>query len=177
MSDSWYTELPKSERISQGDIFYPGIFIYRVMPSSVTVIDNAPEVEIFEAPIIILTQACDLENEPIAESIVVGVLRTINDLSWDKVSNIMAGRSPSTHLLNEYHSDNSSFPFHVINFSDLHTVAYSFLDEMRKHIRTRLRLQSPYLEHAAQRFGSYFSRIGLPRDIDKKRVKDFLIHQ
>lgn len=103
------------------------------MPSSVTVIDN-------EAPIIILTQACDLENEPIAESVVVGVLRTINDLSWDKVSNIMAGRSPSTHLLNEYHSDNSSFPFHIINFSDVHTVAYSFLDEMRKHIRTRLRL-------------------------------------
>jgi len=174
MSDSWYEEISAAEPISQGDIFYPTIDIYSVVPRTVTEIDTEPEVQMFKVPIIILTQACDLENEPIVESVVVSALMPINDLSWSTVSSIMVGRRPSLHLLNEYCSDTSFFPFHIVNFSDLHTVPYSFLDEMRRHIRTRLRLQSPYLEQTAQRFGSYFSRIGLPQGIDKDRVRKCL---
>ena len=90
---------------------------------------------------------------------------------------VLDGRRPAYHLLNEYHSDTSNFPFHIVNFSDLHTIPYTFLDAMRQHIQTRLRLQSPYLEQTAQRFGSYFSRIGLPQDIDKDRVKAFWKNQ
>ena len=174
MSDCWYKELSAADRISQGDIFYPSIHIYSPSPSIVIEVDPEPDVDHFEAPVIILTQACDLENEPVAESVIVSVLRPINDLSWSEVSSIMAGRRPAYHLLNEYLSATSYFPFHLVNFSDLHTISYAFLDEMREHIQTRLRLQSPYLEQTAQRFGSYFSRIGLPRDIDKDRVKEFL---
>ncbi len=173
MSHSWYKELSTADPITQGDIFYPSIHIYNTIPATVTEVDMEPEVENFSAPVIILTQACDLENEPVAESVVVSVLMPINNLSWSVVSSIMAGRRPALHLLNEYHSDTSYFPFHIVNFSDLHTIPYMFLDKMRKHIQTRLRLQSPYLEQTAQRFGNYFSRIGLPQDIDKARVKAF----
>ncbi len=177
MSNSWYQELSPTDPISQGDIFYPSIHIYNTIPATVTEVDMEPEVENFSAPVIILTQACDLENEPIVEFVVVSVLRSINDLPWSTVSSIMAGRRPAYHLLNEYHSDTSNFPFHIVNFSDLHTIPYTFLDAMRQHIQTRLRLQSPYLEQTAQRFGSYFSRIGLPQDIDKDRVKAFWKNQ
>lgn len=174
MSDCWYKELLAAAPISQGDIFYPSIHIYSPSPNKVTEVDFEPDVEHFEAPVIILTQACDLEHDPVAKSVVVSVLRPINDLKWKDVSNIMAGRRPAYHLLNEYRSDASYFPFHLVDFSDLHTVPYVFLDKMREHTRTRLRLQSPYLEQTAQRFGNYFSRIGLPQDIAQDRIKEFL---
>lgn len=80
MSYCWYKELSSADRISQGDIFYPSIHIYSPSPSIVIEVDPEPDVDHFEAPVIILTQACDLENEPVAESVVVSVLRPINDL-------------------------------------------------------------------------------------------------
>lgn len=99
MSDCWYKELSSADRISQGDIFYPSIHIYSPSPSIVTEVDPEPDVDHFEAPVIILTQACDLENEPVAESVVVSVLRPIDDLRLSDVTNIMAGRRPTDDVI------------------------------------------------------------------------------
>lgn len=172
MSELWYDEVPASQRISQGDIF-PNMHVYSVQPEKVLERDDSPIVNHFVATVIVLTQACDLENDPV-QSVVVATLDPIKDMSWKFVSSVLAGRRPAYHILHEYHSDNVMFQYHMINFSDLYTIPYTVLDEARKLYPYRLRLKSPYLEHTAQRFGAYFSRIGLPKGINEAHIKAHL---
>lgn len=173
MSEIWYEEISSNSPISQGDIF-PQLHIYSVVPSSVTNFDPEPDVEHFESAAIILTQACDLENDPPAESVVVATLWPVRGKSWNFVSNVLKGHTPALHILNEYTSESVNFEFHYIDFSDLYTIPYSVLNQARESLPIRLRLTSPYVEHASQRFGSYFSRIGLPKGIVEDRIKQFV---
>ena len=173
MSEIWYEEVPASQRIGQGDIF-PNMHIYSVVPQIITDIDPTPNVNHFESPVIILTQACDLENEPVAESVVCAILLPVKGQSWSFVSNVLSGKKPALHIIDEYHSAAVNFAYHIVDFSDLYTVQYSVLNQVRELFPYRLRLKSPYLEYASQRFGNYFSRIGLPKGIEQNRIKTFV---
>lgn len=191
MSDLWYQEINDSKSLTQGDIIprcpipLPGRSIYEGINAagnaeSPNLVDERVSLDTIEADVVVLTQACDIEQNKV-ESVVLCPVWPLKDLireydhfrSKDKREDLRQGREPAFHLINEHRSKAIDQDYSVVEFHRIFTVPLEFLSEVAKNRSPRLRLRPPYREHLAQAFARYFMRVGLPVDIDKAAIKDY----
>jgi len=186
----WYA-IVTDDTIAQGDLLfklpvyfpqYPeGIAFEPIEPEDIGEIEPPripSDMGIFD--VIILSQSCDLVAEQDAPlSVIVCPIFTIGSgkpyykslRGRDGLNNIIKGREPGLHILNECKLPELSIPFHVVFFHQVLTVPVSYVRAAVEHevrnSKPRLRLLPPYREHLAQAFGRFIMRIGLPEDIPR----------
>lgn len=182
MSRTWYLEISPDASISQGDIFLNcPVFIpeIEVNPNAPGKVGKA-KLKVRAANIVVLTQACDLENDPL-ENIVVAPIYDVSKISVkkgtvkDHVTKVHAGRISNQALIGKYDGEKKELHmnYQIVDFSELFILPYDFLMSFRETHGTRLRLNSPHRELLNQQMGNYFSRIGLPNEdvIDRKDLQ------
>ena len=180
----WYEEIFSSYDIIQGDIItgcnipIPNVAIYNSILEDKEEVDEA--IDIKYADLIILSQACDIQNEKI-ESIVLCPIWKLSDLikenSYYKSSkareSLRQGKEPSYHLLRNYSSDNIVMDYSIVDFHQIYTLPKDFLKKTALDLSPRIRLLPPYREHLSQAFARYFMRVGLPVDISSDEIKSY----
>lgn len=182
----WYEELGDSDSLTQGDILLscdipsPGESLYD------SIIGNddgiTPEIDIYRFDAIILSQACDIENDKI-DSLVVCPTWPLSTLmkenqyyqSSSARESLRQGKEPAYHLLNEYDSETLKFDFSVVDFHRIYSLPKRYLEQVARDKKHRLRLMPPYREHLSQAFARYFMRVGLPVDIERSQVKQYTV--
>lgn len=183
MEYPWYEEINNSDEITQGDIILncpiplPNEELFQAILKDESVLESALDLK--EANIIILSQACDIINDKV-DSIVacpvwpLKVLKESNDYykSSQARESLRQGKEPSYHLLNEYNSKTMAHEFSIVDFHRLYSLPKAYLRSIAGSIKYRLRLLPPYREHLSQGFARYFMRVGLPMDIDKESIKE-----
>lgn len=174
---NWYTEIEPTVKISQGDILFD-CPIFQVDPKSVAAEDPSKitnvETLIFTDDVIVLTQACELEQDN-ADMVVVAQLQTVKGLSWEFVSSVSAGRRPALSLIGK-HEGLLRMNYKIVDFRTLYLVPTETVNNFAKHHGIRLRMNTPHRELLSQSFGNYFARIGLPNEdhIESKDLRNSL---
>lgn len=180
MENTWYLEKTNDDNISQGDIFLN-------CPIVVTTLQNADfsnprwyESEDLEADhdthvqnVIVMTQACDLERTPV-ENVLVALIHDINSIDFpgpkskgqktsrkSYIKEIYGGKKPNLHLIGN-HDGSIKLQYQIVDFTAIYTIPYKVLEDIKSKVGPRLRLNTPHREYLSQRFGSFYSRIGLP---------------
>lgn len=82
---------------------------------------------------------------------------------------IRRGHRPNYHMLNACDLVEKKHSIQVVDFRSVYTVPYDFLIGFAADQGKRVRLLSPYREKLSQAFGNFFSRVGLPTDIQPFR--------
>ena len=171
---NWYTEIQTNEPLMQGQIIFKCPVL--VLSSTVEVNDLEEEQEaelnalIVEKDVIVLTQACDLENQNVDQVLLAEI---IDSDSKNAAIEINTGKRPRRHLLNRKIDGEVQMNYKVVDFSYVYTLPLSYLQPQLKNLGIRLQLNTPYAEYVSQRFGAYYSRIGLPNGISKEEIKEF----
>lgn len=170
----WYSVISDSEPISQGDIFLNCPVFFPKPAYNFAEYRQSSEVPFQSglADVIILTQACDLNSNnggsPNVQNVVVAQIDPASNETQNFLSTVRKNQRPAYHLLN-HRLEAPEMEFQVVDFTNLYTLPYDLLMAFRKEQGPRLRLNSPYLEFLSQRFGLFFSRIGIP---DKYTIDD-----
>ena len=170
MSDGtypWYAT-PSGREITQGDILFDCPIPVPVSVATATAADQGSqmEVEIKKYDVVVMTQACDIEQGKV-DDIILCPLSKLDDIA--PASNIKPreelrkGNVVGRHLLNEARD----FEFHVVEFRQVFSLPKEFLLEFAGKASRRVRLLPPYREHLAQAFARFFMRVGLPLDIPR----------
>jgi hypothetical protein len=174
---TWYEVVGPDQEISQGDILLNcPIFI----PNEKFYFGNLEEghlrslkFEMYYINAIIMTQACDLTSEDgrtPAETVIVARIDSFKGESKTLLHDANAGRKPDLQVLKGHFEDPIQMDYQLVDFTSIYSSPYRLLDAVSKRQGARLRLQSPYLEYLSQRFGNYFSRVGLPKGISKDEI-------
>lgn len=193
VASTWYESVSDSTRITQGDIirFCP-VLIWRkdyfkehdnLRGKDMNAMLN-DGVDIVEDDVIVMTQACDLEQRKVSDVILCSIL-SIEDYSnawrdaekgkgpdpnqkkWAfRCKQIVGGFIWNLFMLNKCTFE-PKMSQHVVNFHMIYTVPVVYLEEiLRRQGGERLRLLPPYREHLSQAFARYFMRVGLPEPVD-----------
>jgi hypothetical protein len=140
-----------------------------------------------QADVVVMTQACDLEQEKI-ENVILCPHVDLDEhyITWEK-NRKDTGQKPTDRawkshcdaicngymwnltMLNDCRIDGSSIGIRIVFFNEVFTIPRSFLEsliEQRGH--SRFRLLPPYREHLSQAFARFFMRVGLPIPVEKK---------
>ncbi len=176
MEYPWY-EVVTGEEISQGDIIEDCPVV--IIPPKGD-IDDGDEIEatIQKIDVIVMTQACDLEQGKVTDVILCGVAN-VNEIRTQKgkladrgyLKEIKNGRVVSLHLLDKYDNEVLSCEHRVVDLRQLYSLPLDTLKAFAKKRGNRLRLLPPYREHLSQAFARVFMRVGLPSDIDVEKIK------
>lgn len=174
----WYTIYDSSEPISQGDIFFHCPVFIPAPDYNFSKLDKIKEANFKygTADIIILTQACDLNlnngGAPNVRNVVVAKIDDAKGETQGFLSNVRTNHKPGYHLISKQ-TEGIVMNYQVVDFTEIYTLPYDLLNAYREVHGKRLRLNSPYLELLSQRFGLFFSRVGLPDKfaIDKQDLK------
>lgn len=185
MEYPWYEEIQRTCKITQGDIIpdcpipLPNEELFQAILENKEEIES--KIDIKKADVIVLSQACDIENNKIDSIIVcpIWALKTLINSSGYYASSegwesLRKGKEPAYHLLNSYTSDTFNCEFLVVDFHRIYSLPKNYLKSIAKNIEVRLRLLPPYREHLSQAFARYFMRVGLPMDIDKSSLKQYV---
>lgn len=183
MEYPWYKEVYNSNDITQGDIILecsiplPGKELFEALLENKEELESS--IDLKQADVIVLSQACDILNDKIDSLVVCPVwsLRKLiksNDYfnSSKAKESLRQGKEPSYHLLNAYLSDMISFEYSIVDFHRIYSLPKNYIKNVADNIDIRLRLLPPYREHLSQAFARYFMRVGLPMDIDKNSIKE-----
>ena len=177
---AWYDKIDEaSSDITQGDIIF-GCSAYRPMDASKA--DEGVEKIVFTG--IVMTQACDIEQEKVG-MIIVCPIKTIAEISkelgWSKskaksqLGDMVKNQMPAYFLLDKYiEGMDLLMEYMVVDFRNIFSISVDSLREIARGNGERLRLRSPYKESLAQAFGRFFMRVGLPTSIDKHLLNDFI---
>jgi hypothetical protein len=191
MSDIWYETVSPGERLTQGDIIFDCPLVsWSSTPIQVT--GSGSEVEAlkqgrvaFQADVIVMTQACDLEQEKVRNVVACPHL-SLSDYqaAWDAFlrqrnqnptakawrthcSDIKDGYAWNLSILNRSSVTGLEFEHRIVDFHEVFTLPREFLESLlAARGRERPRLLSPYREHLSQAFARYFMRVGLPVPVD-----------
>ncbi len=187
--NTWYLEFPATENISQGDILTNcPVFLNlpELDPASPDKI-GAIETKVDTIDVVVMNQACDLEDCDLDSLIVVPLWDplsiTIKGLDeadpekeknkrWDFIASVHAGRRPNYALIGKSDGD-IKMGYKIVDFSNIFSLPYQFLMSFREIHGSRLRLNTPHRELLSQQFGNYFTRIGIPNEdfINKTELK------
>jgi len=174
----WY-QIVGGPQFTQGDII-PNCPIPVPTPDEAflkaTAEGEQPETQIGvkTATLIVLTQACDIENNK-AESIVLCPVWTLEHVAGEYETystpkgkdELRKGHTHYFHLLNK--DDDLGLGYLIVDFRELYTLPTDFLRLVAERCGDRPRLLPPYREHLSQSFARYFMRVGLPVDIPSFR--------
>ena len=183
MSVSWYQEIRSSDEITQGDLipdcllplptagFYEDLLVDNTEP--------AEEIEIQKADVVVMSQACDIENDKI-DSIIVCPFWDVayftqqnqNYAEKGRIESVRQGKEPPYHVIDRYESADITINYQIVDFHHIYSVPKEYLQQLASRKTVRLRLNPPYREHLSQAFARYFMRVGLPSDIDRNQFRD-----
>ncbi len=191
MSDIWYEAVGADSRLTQGDLILNCPII--TWKTEIPQVSVGNEVEDLEAAVqatitdvIVMTQACDLENDKVSNVILCPHF-SISDYKQDWEEEMRTrGQNPTAKawkrlcddisdgfcwnlsMLNSGESQGLSTEHRIVDFHDVFTVPRSFLESLLKQRgEPRLRLLPPYKEHLSQAFARFFMRVGLPVSVSK----------
>ena len=139
----------------------------------------------FQADVIVMTQACDLEQEKVRNVVACphlslgdhkaawgAFLRQRNQNPTSKAwrahcNDIKDGYMWNLSILNGASLPGLEFERRIVDFHEVFTVPREFLESLLvARGGTRPRLLPPYREHLSQAFARYFMRVGLPVPVD-----------
>jgi len=192
-SEPWYEIVECGESITQGDL----IFNCPLLSWNVNNLrfQGSKETEILfgatdaiSADVVIMTQACDLENYKVSnvilcphisltdyrsywESDMRGGGHNPTERSWKKhCNNICDGYLWNLSMINKYSVEGVvEMDIRLVDFHDIFTIPREFLEKLiAQRGESRVRLLPPYREHLSQAFARFFMRVGLPVPIEKE---------
>ncbi len=125
--------------------------------------------------LIVVTQSCDLINEPFPQFVVlcpifpIAAFESTNPKFKSKGvwNNVLRGRVAGLHLLASPTEPANNREALVVDFREIYSLPYDFVVRRVSDVESHWRLRSPYLEHFSQAFARYFMRVGLPSNIPK----------
>ena len=185
VTTSWYIECDQDQDISQGDILlnFP-ILIPHEPDLDFTDPDwqtKPVRNKVYKTSIVIMSQACDLvsdtsqKRKPIDYVLVCRIV-SVADIGLpepkgtqqftkrhDFIKEIFSGSRPNLHMIGK-HEGEPEINFHVVDFSETFSIPYKILEKYKNVHGKRLRLNTPHREYLSQRFGNFYTRIGLPND-------------
>jgi hypothetical protein len=190
-SDHWYEVIQPTESLTQGDIILrcPLLTWDTQGLTSIAADDTAALAGLaraFRADVVVMTQACDLENGKVTNVVLcphlpLSAYRVLwedkmrqvgqnpTEKSWKRLCDDVAnGYVWNQAMLNRSDSDGAASETRLVDFHEVFTLPRSFLEAIllaRKE--PRLRLRPPYREHLSQAFARFFMRVGLPTPITK----------
>lgn len=186
--EEWYKETNDVDKIFQGEIL---LNFPIVTPKQV---DGKYKLQGEIKDCIVISQACDLDNRKI-ENVILAELIDIkifiealvkkdadpkksNSAKLKAASKDIAamnkGHQPRYHLLKGKETDTVKFSYKIIDFSRIHAIPFDNILEIKKSKKITVELQSPYMEYVGQRFGNFYSRIGLPKGIRDQEIDLFI---
>jgi hypothetical protein len=191
MADAWYELVKAREPITQGDLIFNCPLIG--WQTDTLNLQAEAESEVLkgaiiatEADVVVMTQACDLEHNKVANVILcphtsLTEYHQVWQMEMEKRNQNPTQRAWGSHcndicdgfiwnlmMLNGCIIGDLSIGIRIVDFHEVFTVPYSFLGsllEQRGH--PRFRLLPPYREYLAQAFARFFMRVGLPVPIQK----------
>jgi hypothetical protein len=139
----------------------------------------------FQADVIVMTQACDLEQGKVRNVVACPHL-SLSDYkaAWETFleqrnqsptakawrthcNDIKDGYAWNLSILNRSQVAGLEFEHRIVDFHEVFTLPREFLESLlAARGRERPRLLSPYREHLSQAFARYFMRVGLPIPVD-----------
>jgi len=158
--------------IEQGDLLL-GCEMPRVPAAAFDRSASTPEISLEEIDTIVLTQTCQIEHGKLKNVVVCRVV-TVSQFNQghdgrtgkDFWSNVRSGRDDRLHLLHPPSGSSAFLDLLVVDFREIFTPPLTYLHTFANS-KHRSRLQSPHLEHLAQRFGHYFAKVALPIELPK----------
>lgn len=176
MEYQWYELITNCREITQGDI---------LMNCPVPIIQFADRIKsgaMLNARIkyingIILTQACDLENNKVENVVLCGITskEEFEQIMEEQgksskaikknLESIIKGQQNAYHIINKYKTEEFEQDYYIINFKDIFSIPVELAKDIALNSEKRLRLCPPYREHLSQAFARYFMRVGLPINI------------
>lgn len=191
-NNSWYGVVEANIELTQGDIIFD-CPVVRWMPKPVELGVSKQDletlrsaVEVMRADVVVMTQACDLENNKVENVILCPhvSLETYRE-EWEAAMKLQ-GQNPSPKawkrtcedikngyvwnlsMLNETNIEGLSLTHRVVDFHDVYTLPRTFLESLlRGRGKSRPQLLPPYREHLSQAFARFFMRVGLPVGVTK----------
>jgi len=183
VSYKWYDDVPANSSIEQGDIvekckvILPNEQHYQAILESK---ENKAPLDIAEINGIVLSQSCDIQNEKVDSLIVCPIwslkkfIEKGDSFSSSKArEDLRQGKFPAYHLLQKFNGEELPNDFYFVDFQRIYSVPKIFIEAILKH-KPHKRLLPPYREHLSQSFARYFMRVGLPIDIPKDEIKNYL---
>lgn len=182
MSDIWYTVVDNSKKLTQGDIL---VDLHIPVVNSTTLNESEPELNIHAESVVVMTQACDIENGKVSDIVVCGMqaisehkqnwisaqeakAQPTRNEDWKKERNrIRSGQFNNLAMIDKFMSSEVSQDVQIVNFAFLYMLPVEYLEQwISERTDKRLRLKSPYLEYVSQSFARFFMRVGLPARIE-----------
>ena len=200
MNDDWYEAVEATVGLTQGDFIFdcPISTWAEGQPK----VEAAPSVgqtthveklvrlrEIISEDVVVMTQACDLENNHVSDVVLCPHYslqyyresiwkpdqerRTpplpSNSEAWKKHVNVLRnGHIWNMCVVNSSKLTGLEIDHRVVDFHTVHTIPRDFLETLlQERGKSRLRLRPPYREHLSQAFARFFMRVGLPTALAK----------
>ena len=183
MDYEWYDEIPANSPVEQGDIVECCNIIIPKEEHYLALSENRKHgepLDVLEIDGIVLSQSCDIQNEKIDSLILCQIfsLRVFKEKGGSFAGsqareNLRQGRFPEYHLLQKFKSEKLPDDFYYVDFHHIYSVPKRFVEAILKD-KPRKRLLPPYREHLSQSFARYFMRVGLPVDIPKEEIRNYL---
>jgi hypothetical protein len=190
MSDSWYELVDGSVSITQGDIIFDcPVLIWN--HAEIQQIASRGEEKLKEAvtairtDVIVMTQACDLEHNKVANVSLCPHLpldeykqrweiemrekgQNPTEKAWKRLcDDICDGFLWNLAMLNKCTIEGTHIDYRIVDFHEIFTSPRNYVELLiRSRNRTRFRLLPPYREHLSQAFARFFMRVGLPTPIE-----------
>lgn len=125
--------------------------------------------------LIVITQSCDLVNEPKPQFVTLCPIYTIvefesvnpNFKKKCRWNDVLKGRVSGLHLLASPTNPDNNREALVVDFREIYSLPHNYLMRRVSNLESHWRLRSPYLEHFSQAFARYFMRVGLPSGIPR----------
>ena len=126
--------------------------------------------------LLIVTQSCDLANGK-APVVALCPVWALDDYmtaeaafkSWKAWENVRKGRVEGLHLLASPDDPADNRKAVVVDFRQLYSLPFDYLQAHARSVGPRWRLASPFLEHFSQAFARFLMRVGLPAAIPEYR--------
>jgi len=190
MTELWYKAVDARTPLTQGDLILncpivrwrAGVQFTEGAESEQ--LKGAQEVGVLD--VIVLTQACDLENSKVSAVILCPAyplsqhradweeLRTqreekITTKAWQShCDDLKDGYIWNLAMLNEGSGGELRTEHRVVDFHEIYSTPRNFLESwLRAQGHARLQLLPPYREHVSQAFARYFMRVGLPTPVTR----------
>ena len=191
MANPWYEKVASDTSLTQGDLISDCPLIGWASDSLER--EHLDDAEVLKtattavrADVAVMTQACDLEQERVANVIVcphvsLGEHRTLwqetmreknqnpTEKAWRSYcDDIRDGFNWNLTLLNAGDAEGLQTEHRIVDFHEVFTVPRSFIESLLlQRADPRLRLLPPYREHLSQSFARFFMRVGLPVPVDR----------
>lgn len=184
MADPWYEAVSGDAGILQGDLILACPLLVWKQDPQIEGEGNDEELaslfEIVAEDVVVMTQACDLEQGKVTEVVVCSMhsleeMQTLwarsqqgaGEKAWRKFfDKINSGSVWNLAVLNRGEVNGLKTTHRVVDFHDISTIPLKYLQKIAAKRGTRLRLRPPYREHLSQSFARYFMRVGLPASVD-----------